>query len=197
MADTLRMSFSITAAEQIDVGNSQTHDVMDSVAQKSYGGSISRVYNADSDGTESSGKICVWEGVVASHQDAAEDYTDGLDASAWTEASDVTRGSIPSQAKVLAVEYVSAIGTATTNNYVYVFWAEEGSGSEKHCLAKLLVGEGIVIPLEETVAYDAAITGATDAVGTAGVAPEKLHITVEDYDAGTNEATINVLLAGR
>ena len=55
MADTLRMSFSVTAAEQIDVGNSQTHDVMDSVAQKSYGGSISRIYNADSDGTESSG----------------------------------------------------------------------------------------------------------------------------------------------
>ena len=197
MADTLRMSFSVTAAEQIDVGNSQTHDVMDSVAQKSYGGSISRIYNADSDGTESSGKIAVWDGVVVSNEDAASDNTNGLDASAWTEASAVTRGSICSFAKVLAVEYVSAIGTATTNNYVYVYWGEEGSGSEKHCLAKLLVGEGIVIPLEETVAYNAVITGATDAVGTAGVAPEKLHITVDDYDNGTNEATVNVLLAGR
>ena len=195
MADTLRMSFTVTAVEQVDVGNGQTHDVMDSVAQKTYGGSMSRIYNADSDGTESSGKIAVWDGVVVSQQDAASDNTYGLDAHSWTEASAVTRGAIPSFAKVLAVEYTSAIGSA--DNYVYVYWGEEGDGSEKHVLAKLSVGEGCVIPLEETVAYDAAITGAADAVGTAGVAPEKLHITCEDYDNGTNEATVNVLIAGR
>tara|TARA_R100000664_G_C2758724_1_gene147877 strand:- start:2465 stop:3052 length:588 start_codon:yes stop_codon:yes gene_type:complete len=195
MADELRMSFSVTAVEQVDVGNSQTHDVIDSVAQKTFGGTMTRIYNADSDGTENSGKIALWENAVVSLQDAGTDFTDGLDAHGWTEASAVTRGDIPSLAKVLAVEYVSSIGTA--NNYVYIYWGEEGSGSEKHCFAKLSPGEGIVIPLEETVAYNAAITGAADSVSTGGVDPAKLHITVEDYDNGTNEATINVLLAGR
>tara|TARA_R100001082_G_scaffold97013_1_gene64757 strand:- start:108 stop:683 length:576 start_codon:yes stop_codon:yes gene_type:complete len=191
MADTLRMSFSLTPVEEISAGNSQTHTVIDSVAQRTWGGSMNRVYNAGVD----SDKICVWEGVVASEQDAASDNDKGLDAHLWTEASAVTRGTIPSLAKVLAVEYVSAIGTS--NNYVYVYWGEEGSGSEKHCLAKLSVGEGCVIPLEETVAYNAAFTGAADSVSAGGVDPAKLHITVEDYDNGTNEATINVLLAGR
>ena len=191
MADTLRMSFSLTPVEEVSAGNSQTHTVIDSVAQRTWGGSMSRVYNAGVD----SDKICVWESAVVSLQDAGTDFTDGLDAHGWTEASDVTRGTIPSYAKVLAVEYKSAIGTS--NNYVYVYWGEEGSGSEKHCLAKLSVGEGCVIPLEETVAYNAAFTGAADSVSAGGVDPEKLHITVEDYDNGTNEATINVLLAGR
>ena len=196
MADTLRMSFSVTAAEQIDVGNSQTHDVMDSVAGKSYGGSMSRIYDADSDGTESSGKICVWEGVVPDIQDAATDFGDGLDTSNWNKGNAAPdRGSICSLAKVVAIEYLSSIGTS--NNYVYLYIGEEGSGSEKHCFCKLSVGEGIVVPLEEVVAYATAFTGAADAVGTAGIAPAKLKIVCTDYDSGTNEATINVLLAGR
>ena len=112
MADTLRMSFSLTPVEEISAGNSQTHTVIDSVAQRSWGGSMNRVYNAGVD----SDKICVWENVVVSLQDAGTDFTDGLDAHSWTEASDVTRGTIPSYVKVLAVEYKSAIGSA--NNYV-------------------------------------------------------------------------------
>ena len=191
MADTLKMSFSVTPIEEVSAGNSQTHTVIDSVAQRTYGGSMSRVYNAGVD----SDKIAVWNDAVVSQQDAATDFTDGLDASAWTELSAVTRGTIPSQAKVLAVEYTSSIGSA--NNYVYIYWGEEGSGSEKHCFAKLSVGEGIVIPLEETVAYNAAFTGAADSVSAGGVSPDKLHITCTDYDNGTNEATINVLIAGR
>jgi hypothetical protein len=192
MADTLRMSFSLTPVEEVSAGNSQTHSVIDSVAQRTWGGSMSRVYNAGVD----SDKIAVWESVVPDLQDAATDFTDGLDASVWNEGNAApTRGTIPSYAKVLAVEYKSAIGSS--NNYVYIYWGEEGSGSEKHCLAKLSIGEGVVIPLEETVAYATAFTGAADSVSAGGVAPEKLHITVEDYDSGTNEATINVLLAGR
>ena len=192
MADTLRMSFLLTPVEEVSSGNSQTHTVIDSVAQRSWGGTMNRVYNAGVD----SDKIAVWESVVPDLQDAATDFTDGLDANVWIKGlAQPTRGSIPLYAKVLAVEYKSAIGTA--NNYVYVYWGEEGSGSEKHCLAKLSVGEGVVIPLEETVAYNAAFTGAVDSVSAGGVDPEKLHITVEDYDAGENEATINVLLAGR
>ena len=191
MADTLRMSFSVTAVEDLSAGNSQTHTVIDSVVQRTFGGSMNRVYNAGVD----SDKICIWEDAVCSTQDAATDFTDGLDASAWTEASGVTRGTIPSYAKVVGIEYKSSIGTA--NNFVYLYWGEEGSGSEKHCLCKLSPGEGIVVPLEETVAYNSAFTGAADAVGTAGVDPAKLHIVCTDYDNGTNEATINVVLAGR
>ena len=191
MADTLRMSFSVTAVEDLSAGNSQTHTVIDSVVQRTFGGSMNRVYNAGVD----SDKICIWEDAVCSTQDAATDFTDGLDASAWTEASDVTRGTIPSYAKVVGIEYKSSIGTAS--NFVYLYWGEEGSGSEKHCLCKLSAGDGIIVPLEETVAYGAAFTGGADSVSVGGVDPEKLHIVCTDYDSGTNEATINVLLAGR
>ena len=192
MADTLRMAFSLTATEELSAGNSQTHTVIDSVAQRTWGGSMSRVYDAGVD----SDKIAVWEGVVVQEEDAAEDNDKGLDANAWNKGStSPTRGSVPSTAaKVLAVEYVSSIGTDP--NLVYVYIANEGSGT-KACLASLLPGEGCVIPLEELVAYDAAITGAVDAIDTAGIAPAKLHITVDDYDSGTNEATVNVLVAGR
>tara|TARA_R100000789_G_C2932128_1_gene129507 strand:+ start:34 stop:609 length:576 start_codon:yes stop_codon:yes gene_type:complete len=191
MADTLRMSFSLTAVEDLSAGNSQTHVVIDSVLQRGFGGSMNRVYNAGVD----SDKICIWEDAVVSTQDAGTDFTDGLDASAWTEAAAVTRGTIPSLAKVVGIEYKSSIGAS--NNYVYLYWGEEGSGSEKHCFCKLSAGEGIIVPLEETVAYNSAFTGAADAVGTAGVDPAKLHIVCTDYDNGTNEATINVVLAGR
>ena len=191
MADTLRMSFSVTAVEDLSAGNSQTHTVIDSVVQRTFGGSMNRVYNAGVD----SDKICIWEDAVCSTQDAATDFTDGLDASAWTEASDVTRGTIPSYAKVVGIEYKSSIGTA--NNFVYLYWGEEGSGSEKHCFCKLSPGDGIVVPLEETVAYATAFTGGADSISVGGVAPLKLHITCTDYDNGTNEATINVILAGR
>ena len=193
MADILRMSFSLTATEEVSAGNSQTHTVVDSVAQRTWGGSISRIYNAGVD----SDKICVWEGAVTDQQDgSAGDLTHGLDTSYWNKG-DVppTRGAIPDFAKVIAVEYLSSIGTA--NNFVYVYWGEEGSGSEKHGLVKLSVGEGIVIPLEQTVAYNTYFTGAVDAVDTCGVDPEKLHITCTDFDTGANEPLINVLLAGR
>ena len=191
MADTLRMSFSVTPVEDVSAGNSQTHVVIDSVAQRSYGGSMDRVYNAGVD----SDKIAVWLDAVVSLQDAGTDFTAGLDASAWTEASGVSRGTIPSLAKVIAIEYKSSIGTS--NNFVYLYIGEEGSGSEKHCLCKLSAGDGIVVPLEERVAYDAAFTGGADSVSVGGIDPAKLHIVCTDYDNGTNEATINVLIAGR
>ena len=120
-----------------------------------------------------------------------------MDASAWNKSSTApVRGSIPdTTAKMVAVEYVSSIGTA--NNYVYVYLAEEGAGV-RFCLSRLAVGEGCVIPLWEKVAYGAAFTQtAADAVGVGGIDPAKLHIVCTDYDSGTNEATINVLLAGR
>ena len=81
MADTLRMSFSLTPVEEVSAGNSQTHSVIDSVAQRTWGGSMSRVYNAGVD----SDKIAVWESVVPDLQDSATDFTDGLDASVWNE----------------------------------------------------------------------------------------------------------------
>ena len=91
MADTLKMSFSLTPIEAFPMGNSMIHHGMDSVAQRSYGGSMDRVYNAGVD----SDKICVWEGVVADIQDAATDFTDGMDASSWNKGNAAPdRGSI-------------------------------------------------------------------------------------------------------
>ena len=192
MADTLRMSFSVTPVEEISAGNSQTHTVIDSVAQRAFGGTMDRVYNAGVD----SDKIGLWEGVIPDVQDAASDFTNGLDADVWNKGNTAfTRGAFPSQAKMVAIEYVSSIGTA--NNYVYLYIGEEASGSEKHSLCKLSAGEGTVIPLEEIVAYNAAFTGAVDSVSAGGIAPAKLKIVCTDYDVGVNEATINVLIAGR
>tara|TARA_R110002012_G_scaffold321275_1_gene548470 strand:- start:2280 stop:2852 length:573 start_codon:yes stop_codon:yes gene_type:complete len=190
MADTLRMSFSVTAVEEISAGNSQTHSVIDSVAQRAFGGTLNHIYNAGVD----SDKIALWSKVVVSQEDAASMPTNGLDAHGWTEASATTRGTIPSQAKMMAIEYASSIGTA--NNPVYVMVTDEGS-TAKFCLARLTPGDGVVIPLFEQKAHNAAFTNTADAVGVGGIAPEKIFITVDDYDNGTNEATINVLLAGR
>ena len=164
MADTLRMSFSLTAVEEVGAGNSQTHTVIDSVAQRTWGGSMNRVYNAGVD----SDKICVWENSVVTVQDAALDFTNGLDASAWTEASDVTDGAIPSTAYVVAVEYVSTLGTVAT---VAVTLATE-------IIALLTVGESIVIPWH------------------AGEATSSIGLTASAYSDGVHEATVNVMLAG-
>jgi hypothetical protein len=187
MADTLRMSFSLTAVEDLDAGDSQTHTVMDSVAQRSLGGSLNHIY----EGT-STQAIAIWENVVVDQEDGASMPTNGV---AWNKSNTaLTRGTLPSQAKVLAVEYVSSIGTA--NNPVYVMITDEGS-TAKFCLARLTPGDGVVIPLFEQKAYNSAFTNTADSASVGGINPEKLFITVDDYNSGDNEATVNVLLAGR
>ena len=80
----------------------------------------------------------------------------------------VTDGAIPSTVHVIAVEYVSTLGTVASVSVTI--------GSEVH--AVLLQGESVVIPL---------------AAGEA-VANVKVHASA--YSDGVHEATVNVLLAG-
>ena len=84
------------------------------------------------------------------------------------ETTAVTDGTLPATVKVISVEFVSAIGTAAT---VYVTIAGV-------VLAGLVVGESIVIPISAGEA----------------IADVKLH--ANSYTNGTNEATVNVMVAG-
>jgi len=93
---------------------------------------------------------------------------DGLDNSGWTEASDVTDGAIPTTAHVVAVEYVGTLGTVASVSVTI--------NAEVH--AVLTLGESIVIPLSSG-----------ESVGNV-----KVHASA--YSNGTNEATVNVMLAG-
>lgn len=108
--------------------------------------------------------VCYWKNVVVSATAA-----DGLNDSGWTEASDVTDGSIPTTAHVIAVEYVSQAIGADSNITVQV------SGET---FALLAVGESIVIPFHT------------------GEAVADIEVFDTNYGTGTREAVVNVMLAG-
>ena len=93
---------------------------------------------------------------------------DGIDNSDWTEASAVTDGTLPTTAYVVAVEYVSALGSpgAVTINV---------SGED---FAVLDEGQAIVIPMEM------------------GEVLTSITIKAAAYTNGTDEATVNVMVAG-
>tara|TARA_R110002020_G_scaffold371392_1_gene583015 strand:+ start:101 stop:598 length:498 start_codon:yes stop_codon:yes gene_type:complete len=93
---------------------------------------------------------------------------DGLNNSGWTEASATTDGTIPTTAHVVAVEYVKTLGTVASVSVTI--------SSEVH--AVLTLGESVVIPLSSGEA----------------VANVKIHASA--YSDGTNEATVNVMMAG-
>ena len=107
--------------------------------------------------------VCYWKNVVVSATSA-----DGLGDSGWTEASDVTDGTLPATVHVIAVEFVSQLGSASAVNVTV-------SGE---ILASLTPGESVVIPLH---------------MGEA-VADCKIHDA--NYGNGTREATVNVMIAG-
>ena len=107
--------------------------------------------------------VCYWKNAVVSATSA-----DGLDNSGWTEASDVTDGSIPTTAHVVAVEFASMLGTATTISVTV-------SGE---IFAVLDPGQSVVIPME---------------MGEA-IADCKIHAGA--YTNGTQEATVNIMVAG-
>ena len=108
-------------------------------------------------------KICYWINAVI--DDSSIDY---LNDSAWTEASDVTDGAIPTTAHVVAVEYVKTLGTVAS---VAVSLSGE-------IIALLTLGESIVIPWH------------------AGEATSSIGLTASAYSNGVHEATVNVMLAG-
>ena len=106
--------------------------------------------------------VCYWKNVVVSATAA-----DGLNDSGWTEASDVTDGSIPTTAHVIAVEYVSQTGTAVVAVQIF-----------GQTIATLSVGQSVVIPID------------------AGEAVADIDIFSAAYSSGVHEATVNVMIAG-
>jgi hypothetical protein len=107
--------------------------------------------------------VAYWENAVISATVA-----DGLDDSGWTEASDVSDGALPTTAHVVAVEYVSSLGSPGTVSVTV-------SGE---VFAVLDEGQSVVIPME---------------MGEA-IADVKIHANA--YSNGVNEATVNVMVAG-
>ncbi len=125
---------------------------------RSWGG----VYNTLTAYTDAD--VAYWSQVVLSDTSASN----GIEDSAWTEASAVSDGTLPATAYVVVVEYTGELGTVG-NVSVQV------SGE---VLAVLDLGESIVIPL----AFGEALTD--------------IYVFAGAYSNGVNEATVNVLVAG-
>jgi len=126
--------------------------------QRSWGGSytMNTAYTA--------ADVAYWSNAVVSEASSAE----GLDNSDWTELSAVTAGTLPATVHVVAVEYVSALGSPGTISITV-------SGE---IFAVLDAGQAVVIPMEM------------------GEAIADVKILAGAYTNGTHEATVNVLVAG-
>ena len=161
MANQIRIHTSCEIVQDNDVtveGIAYTHKVLDGNADsRSWGGN----YNIATAYTDND--VCYWKNVVVSATGA-----DGIDDSGWTEASDVTDGTIPATAHVVAVEYVATLGTVASITVQI--------NSEVHAL--LTLGEAIVIPL------------------SAGESPANIEIFASAYSNGVHEGTVNVMIAG-
>jgi len=165
MANEIRVQTSVQIVNDVSVANDggaagdYTNYALDVFSgQRSWGGS----YTMNQE--YSTSDVAYWSNVVVSEASSA----DGLDNSDWTEASDVTAGTLPATAHVVAVEYVSALGSPGTITV-------EVSGEN---FAVLDPGQAVVIPMEmgEVIASVKILAGA--------------------YTNGTHEATVNVLVAG-
>tara|TARA_R100000808_G_C2146767_1_gene154688 strand:+ start:871 stop:1359 length:489 start_codon:yes stop_codon:yes gene_type:complete len=162
MANQIRIHTSCEVVQDNDVtvqGISYTHKILDGNADsRTWGGNynISTAYNDDD--------VCYWKNVVVSA--TSVDY---LNDSGWTEASDVTDGTIPATAYVVAVEYVSQLGSDSVVNVTV-------SGE---IFAALTPGESVVIPMHMG-----------EVVGSIGI-----HDA--NYSNGSREATVNVMIAGQ
>ena len=108
--------------------------------------------------------VCYWKNAVVSQEAASN----ALNASAWTEETAVTDGTIPTTAYIVAVEYVSELGSV---GYVYVKLSGE-------VFAKLDLGESVVIPMHY------------------GEAPSDIFVYADNYTDTTTEATVNIMMAG-
>ena len=162
MANEIRVSTSVEIVQDNDVtvqGISYTHRQLDGNADsRSWGGSYTLnqapAYNA----------IAYWSNVVVDVTSA-----DGLnDGTAFEGNPSVTDGTLPATAHVIAVEFVSMLGTDTTITVTV-------SGE---ALAVLDPGQAVVIPLEM------------------GEAIADCQIHAGHYTDGSREATVNVMVAG-
>jgi len=162
MANEIRIQTSVQIVQDNDVtvqGIAYTHDTLDGNADsRSWGGSYT-MNQAPADNA-----VAYWKNVVL------EDTTaNGLDNGDCFEGEpSVTDGTLPAQAYVVAVEFVSMLGTATTVSVTV-------SGE---ILAVLDPGQAVVIPLECSEA----------------IADVQLH--AGHFTNGSREATVNVMVAG-
>jgi len=162
MANQIRIHTACEIIQDNDVtveGISYSDKKLDGNADsRSWGGNynISTAYG-DAD-------VCYWKNVVVSQTSAGA----GLSNSAWTEASDVSDGTIPTTAHVVAVEYVSQLGSDSAITV-------QVSGET---FALLTPGESIVIPMHM------------------GEAVADIEVFDANYSNGTREATVNVMIAG-
>ena len=164
MANQIRIHTSCEIVQDVGAsagaqnGITYTNKALDGNADyRSWGGN----YNIATAYTDND--VCYWKNVVVSATGA-----DGIDDSGWTEASDVTDGTIPATAHVVAVEYVATLGTVASITVQI--------NSEVHAL--LTLGEAIVIPL------------------SAGESPANIEIFASAYSNGVHEGTVNVMIAG-
>lgn len=161
MANEIRVRTSVEIVQDNDItveGISYSHRSLDgNAASRSWGGS----YTMNANYTDAD--VAYWSNAVVSATVA-----DGIDNSDWTEATEVTDGTLPTTAHVVAVEYVSALGSpgAVTINV---------SGED---FAVLDEGQAVVIPMEM------------------GGVLTSIKIKAAVYNNGTNEATVNVMVAG-
>ena len=164
MANQIRIHTSCEIVNDVSVANDggadgdYTNYALDVFADsRSWGGS----YNIAQE--YSTSDVCYWKNVVVDITSAGG----GLGDSVWNEDSTAPTGTIPATAHVVAVEYVSELGTATVSVVI---------GSEVHAL--LIGGDAIVIPLH------------------AGQAVADIEIFSAEYSDGVHEATVNVMIAG-
>ena len=162
MANEIRVTTSVEVIQDNDAtvqGISYTHRQLDGNADsRSWGGSYTMNQNpADN-------AIAYWSNVVVDVTGA-----DGLnDGTAFEGNVAVTDGTLPATAHVIAVEFVSMLGTDTTITVTV-------SGE---ALAVLDPGQAVVIPLEM------------------GEAIADCQIHAGHYTDGSREATVNVMVAG-
>ena len=162
MANEIRIRTSVEIIQDNDVtvqGISYSHKGLDGNADsRSWGGSYT-MNQAPADGA-----IAYWKNVVVDVTSA-----DGLnDGTAFEGIVAVTDGPLAATADVIAVEFVSMLGTDTTISVTV-------SGE---ILAVLDPGQAVVIPLEM------------------GEAIADCQIHAGHYDDGVREATVNVMVAG-
>jgi len=171
MANEIRIRTSVDVLQ--DVGASagaqqgitySNHQYDGNADSRSWGGTYTIPTDTHSDGSYNDADVCYWKNVVVSATSA-----DALSDSGWTEASDVSDGTIPATAYVVAVEYVKqSVGAASVVNLTV-------SGE---IFASLTPGESVVIPL--------------------GFGEAKADVKIHDanYANGTREAVVNVMMAG-
>ena len=121
-------------------GESYSDYEIDKNVGRAFGGIYSSLSYTEND-------IAYWENAYIS----SSTY-DGLNDSGWTESADVTGGTLPTNIKAVAVEYLDGDTVAAYNYVRLAVEASGGTGSTYQVeLAKLQIGESIVIPISGSI----------------------------------------------